>query len=106
MYRVAHHVAASHVIRERRICSKLVTLEAAESIPINAWPLENADQQLQPDRVIALIQQLKPIDRPVGLPFLGLVVVWIVAYFVLRSREQRQLQREIEELEELGIPAG
>lgn len=70
VYRVAHHVAASHVIRERRIFSKLVTLEAAESIPISAWPLESADQQMQLDRVIALIQQLKPIDRQVMICFL------------------------------------
>jgi RNA polymerase sigma-70 factor (ECF subfamily) len=27
VYRVAHHVAASHVLRERRIFSKLVSLE-------------------------------------------------------------------------------
>lgn len=42
---------------------------------------------------------------PSGLPFLGLLVVWIVAYFVLRAKEQRELQREIEELKELGTPA-
>ena len=38
---------------------------------------------------------------PNALPFLTLVVVWIVAYFVLRLREQRQLQRELEELSEI-----
>jgi hypothetical protein len=35
---------------------------------------------------------------PNGLPFLILVAVWVVWGFVIRSREQRQLQREIEEL--------
>lgn len=35
---------------------------------------------------------------PNGLPFLILIVVWIFAYFTIRFREQRQLQREIEEL--------
>lgn len=70
VYRVAHHVAASHVIRERRIFSKLVTLEAAESIPIKAGAMESAHQQVQLDRVIALIQQLKPIDRQVMICFL------------------------------------
>jgi hypothetical protein len=37
---------------------------------------------------------------PNGLPFLILVVVWIVAYFIVRLR-QRQLQHEIEELNDL-----
>ncbi len=43
---------------------------------------------------------------PNGLPFLILVVLWIVAYFAMRAREQRELQREIEELEEMGRLAG
>jgi hypothetical protein len=38
---------------------------------------------------------------PNGLPFLVLVVVWIVSYFVIRMREQRELQRELEELDDL-----
>lgn len=35
---------------------------------------------------------------PNGMPFMALVVIWIVAYFVIRMREQRELQREIDEL--------
>jgi len=38
---------------------------------------------------------------PNGLPFLLLVVVWIVAYFVIRMREQRELQREIDALNDI-----
>jgi hypothetical protein len=38
---------------------------------------------------------------PNGLPFLTLIVVWIVAYFVIRLREQRGLQRELDELSEI-----
>lgn len=38
---------------------------------------------------------------PNGLPFLILIVVWIVAYFVIRLREQRALQRELDELSEI-----
>jgi hypothetical protein len=38
---------------------------------------------------------------PNGLPFLALVVVWIFAYFVLRLREQRELERELEELNQI-----
>ena len=32
------------------------------------------------------------------IPFLALVVIWIVSFFVIRMRQQRELQREIEEL--------
>jgi hypothetical protein len=35
---------------------------------------------------------------PNGLPFLALVVVWILGYFVMRAREQRDLKRELDEL--------
>jgi hypothetical protein len=42
---------------------------------------------------------------PNGLPFLTLVVVWIISYFVVRAREQRELEREIEELDDLARDA-
>lgn len=35
---------------------------------------------------------------PNGLPFLGFVAMWICGYFVMRMREQRELKRESEEL--------
>ena len=38
---------------------------------------------------------------PNGLPFLILVIVWIVTYFIVRLREQRDLQREIDELNDI-----
>ncbi len=38
---------------------------------------------------------------PNGLPFLILVVAWIVSWFLIRLREQRELQREIDELKEI-----
>jgi len=40
---------------------------------------------------------------PNGLPFLVLVVFWIVVWFVIRLREQRGLQREIDELNEIEM---
>ena len=33
VYRVAHHIAASHVLRERRVFSNLVSLEELEMLP-------------------------------------------------------------------------
>lgn len=38
---------------------------------------------------------------PNGLPFLILVLVWIVAYFIVRLREKRALQRQFDELNEI-----
>jgi hypothetical protein len=38
---------------------------------------------------------------PNGMPFLILVAVWIVAYFVIRMRGQRELQREIDDLKDI-----
>lgn len=38
---------------------------------------------------------------PNGFPFLALVVVWIVSYFVIRWREQRDLQRQLDELNDV-----
>ncbi len=39
---------------------------------------------------------------PNGLPFLALVGLWVIAWFVIRLREQRELQREIDELNDIG----
>jgi len=35
------------------------------------------------------------------IPFLTLIVIWISAVFVIRMRQQRELQREIDELNEM-----
>jgi hypothetical protein len=43
---------------------------------------------------------------PNGLPFLALVVLWIAAYFAMRMRGQRELQREIDELNEIESADG
>jgi hypothetical protein len=40
---------------------------------------------------------------PNALPFLIVLVVWIVSFFVIRLREQRELQREIDELKDIEM---
>jgi hypothetical protein len=35
------------------------------------------------------------------IPFLALVVIWIVSVFVIRMRDQRELQREIDDLNDI-----
>jgi RNA polymerase sigma-70 factor (ECF subfamily) len=70
VYRIAHHVAASHVIRERRTFSKLVTLEELETLPDEATGPEAASHRLNLDRLSALFQRLKPLDRQVIVSYL------------------------------------
>jgi hypothetical protein len=43
---------------------------------------------------------------PNGLPFLAAVVVWIFTYFNIRWKEERKLQREIDELNEIEQETG
>jgi RNA polymerase sigma-70 factor (ECF subfamily) len=69
VYRIAHHVATSHVIRERRIFSSLVTLEELETYPDNEGP-EAAHRRVNLDRLSALVQRLKPLDRQVIVCYL------------------------------------
>jgi RNA polymerase sigma-70 factor (ECF subfamily) len=67
VYRVAHHVAASHVVRERRIFSKLVSLEELEMLPDNA---PEAGRRIDLERLSVLIGRLKPLDRQVIVSYL------------------------------------
>ena len=70
IYRIAHYVAASHVIRERRIFSNLVSLEELEALPDRAGGSSATDRRLNLDRLSALIQRLKPLDRQVIVSYL------------------------------------
>lgn len=75
VYRVAHHVAASHVLRERKTFSKLVSLEELEMLPDKeqsqgAPGHVEIDQRRNLERLSALIQQLKPLDRQVIISYL------------------------------------
>ncbi len=70
VYRVAHHVAASHVLREGRIFSNLVSLEELEMLPDKDQGQFAADQRINLERLSTLIQQLKPLDRQVIISYL------------------------------------
>lgn len=70
IYRVAHNVAASHVIRQRRRrIDTLVGLEELENLP-DAKSGHARDRNHALDRLLRLIQQLKPLDRHVILSYL------------------------------------
>jgi RNA polymerase sigma-70 factor (ECF subfamily) len=71
VYRVAHNVAASHVIRHRRAQSAAwMSLEELESIPDAHDAVGAADRQESINRLLALIQRLRPIDRQIMLLYL------------------------------------
>src|SRR6266446_5948817 len=70
VYRVAHHVAASHVLRERRIFSNLVSLEELEMLPDKDHGQLAADQRINLERLSMFIQQLKPLERQVIFSYL------------------------------------
>ena len=71
IYRVAHNVAASHVLRQRRARSQtLVGLEELENVADGNNTLEAADRSHALDRLVRMIQRLKPLDRHVILSYL------------------------------------
>jgi len=71
IYRVAHNVAASHVMHRRRTRSQaLVGLEELENLPDANSGQPAADRSQALDRLLNLIQRLKPLDRHVILAYL------------------------------------
>jgi RNA polymerase sigma-70 factor, ECF subfamily len=70
IYRVAHRVAVSHIVRERRTFSNLVSLEELESLPDKVDSQSAADRRMDLNRLSALIQRLKPLDRQVIVSYL------------------------------------
>jgi RNA polymerase sigma-70 factor (ECF subfamily) len=70
VYRVAHNVATSHVLRERRIFSTLVSLEELEMLPDKDQDQFAALERMNLERLSGLIQRLKPLDRQVIISYL------------------------------------
>lgn len=71
IYRVAHNVATSHVIKQRRAKGQgLIGLEEMESLPDARSAHENADRNQDLARLMEVIQRLKPLDRQVILSYL------------------------------------
>jgi RNA polymerase sigma-70 factor, ECF subfamily len=71
VYRVAHNAATSHVIRQRRTnAHALVGLEEIETAPDRSEAEHAADKRQALDRLLTLIQRLKPLDRQVILSYL------------------------------------
>ncbi|MFZ0294932.1 MAG: sigma-70 family RNA polymerase sigma factor [Candidatus Sulfotelmatobacter sp.] len=70
VYRVAHNVATGHVIRQRRVRNRLVSIENIESVPGNDHVELAASQSEALGRLSMLIQRLKPLDRQIIVSYL------------------------------------
>lgn len=73
VYRVAHNVAATHVTRQRRIRERLVNVEEVETIeklPDGNQSELAISQNQALERLSALIQRLKPLDRQIIVSYL------------------------------------
>ncbi len=71
VYRVAHNIATSHVIRDRRAKSQvLVSLDELDAVSDATDPEEAADRHKAFERLMALIQKLNPLDRQIILLYL------------------------------------
>jgi RNA polymerase sigma-70 factor (ECF subfamily) len=70
VYRVAHNVAASHVLHERKIFSSLVRLEDLEMLIDKNQVQFAADERRNLEQLSTLIQRLKPLDRQVIISYL------------------------------------
>lgn len=70
VYRVAHNVATSHVVRQRRLRDRLVSVEAMETMPDTHQAERAASQAEALTRLSDLIQRLKPLDRQIIVSYL------------------------------------
>lgn len=70
VYRVAHNVAASHIIRARRLSRRLVDLEALETEPGMVDGEVQANRQYSVSKLLDQIHRLRPLDRQIILLYL------------------------------------
>ena len=71
VYRVAHNTAATHVVRQRKSNSRtLVSLEELEASADPADAERASQHRLALEKILQLVQRLKPLDREVMLLYL------------------------------------
>lgn len=71
VYRVAHNVATSHMVRERRRRSEtMVSLEELNQMPSAEDSEQQAEQRQIFEQLLVMVRQLKPLDRQVILSYL------------------------------------
>jgi RNA polymerase sigma-70 factor (ECF subfamily) len=70
MYRVAHNVGASHVMKSRRLAARLLDLETLDS-GATAFDGETCvNRQVSTNALLDLVYRLKPLDRQIVLLYL------------------------------------
>jgi RNA polymerase sigma-70 factor (ECF subfamily) len=70
VYRVAHHTATAHVIRERRVYARLVHIEDLEAVAAPDPERYGAGEHTALERLSRLIRKLKPLDRQIMVSYL------------------------------------
>jgi RNA polymerase sigma-70 factor (ECF subfamily) len=71
IYRVAHNVAASHIVTNRRQkAHQLISIDDVEVTDDRGGTASIADRHIGLERLMALIRELKPLDRHVVLLYL------------------------------------
>ncbi len=70
VYRVAHNVAASHAISDRRRRTRQVSLDEIAEVADGRGVHGDVDRQKTLEQLYALIRQLNPLDRQVILLYL------------------------------------
>ena len=70
VYRIAHNVGASHVMRSRRMASRLVDLETLEVGTDPTEAEQEVDRRFSTGILLDLIHRLKPLDRQIILLYL------------------------------------
>lgn len=71
VYRVAHNVGASHIIRQRRSRSQaLIGLDEVEETLVDAKAEAGIDREEALGRLYGLVRRLKPLDRQIILLYL------------------------------------
>ncbi len=71
VYRVAHNVAASHIVANRRAKARqLIDIESIDVADGGPDTASQADRRIALERLMALIRELKPLDRQVVLLYL------------------------------------
>jgi RNA polymerase sigma-70 factor (ECF subfamily) len=70
VYRVAHNVGASHIVRQRAHLSRLTTLDDVDAPVTGPTPEEAACERQVVERMMGIVHRLKPPDRQVMLLYL------------------------------------
>lgn len=70
IYRVAHNVASTHILRRRPGRAVFLTLDDVPELPDTAEHDSTGDARQAVQRLLALIERLKPVERQVILLYL------------------------------------